>query len=365
MRQPGVDGARFAELSTQQFGMKSFSLELGGVSRLSVRGLSQQPLSVSNAILGSLSGVIVRTVLGDIDPGALGPTYMHEHLIIDSPMVEDRLPEIHLPSVNEASAELDRCREAGLGAAVDAMPGAAGRDVMRLVEVSERSSVHLIASTGLHTPRYYPDFDPAAEASEESLADLFTAEVEEGVERSEHRAGVIKLATMGDLTDRDRRVFGAGAETHRRTGAPILTHCEDGLGGMEQVDLLGGFGVVMERVALSHTDKVLDIGYHRDLLASGVNVVYDQALRQPSQQEQGTAWLVGEMIAAGHAERLMLGTDGARRSMWATLGGSPGLDWLLTAFPAALEDRGVDNEMRTRLFVTNPARFLAFEGNAQ
>ena len=61
----------------------------------------------------------------------------------------------------------------------------------------------------------------------------------------------------------------------------------------------------------------------------------------------------------------MLGTDGARRSMWATLGGSPGLDWLLTAFPAALEERGVDNEMRTRLFVTNPAQFLAFEGNAQ
>jgi phosphotriesterase-related protein len=334
---------------------------LGGRVRLSVRGLSQHPLSVSNAILGSLSGVIVRTVLGDIDPGALGPTYMHEHLIIDSPMVEDRLPEIHLPSVNEASAEVERLRQAGLGAAVDAMPGAAGRDVVRLAQVSERTGVHIVAATGLHTTRYYPDFDLAVEVSEESLAELFTAEIEDGADGAEHRTGVIKVATLGDITGRDRRVFAAAAEAHLRTGAPILTHCEAGLGGVEQVELLSDLGVALDRVALSHTDKVLDIAYHRDLLASGVNVVYDQALRQPSQEEKGTAWLLAEMIDAGHGDRLMLGTDGARRSMWATLGGSPGLDWLLTEFTTALEGRGIDRAMRSRLFVTNPARFLSFD----
>ena len=166
---------------------------------------------------------------------------------------------------------------------------------------------------------------------------------------------------MGEFTDRDLRVFTAAAEAHRRTGAPILTHCEGGLGGLEQVELLGNLGVGLDRVALSHTDKVLDSVYHRDLLATGVSLVYDQALRQPSQVTESTSWLVEEMVAAGYTGQLMLGTDGARRSMWTTLGGSPGLDWLLIGFAAALDDRGIDAELRTMLFIDNPARFLSFE----
>ena len=300
--------------------------------------------------------MIVRTVLGDIDPDTLGATYMHEHFIIDNPMVEEQLPEIHLPSVDEAVAELLQCRAAGMSAAVDAMPGAAGRDVGRLAQASERSGVHLIASTGLHTTRYYPDLDLATAISAESLADLFTAEIEEGADRTEHRAGIIKVATMGDISERDRRLFTAASETHARTGAPILTHCEAGLGGVEQVELLVDLGVAPERAALSHTDKVLDLGYHRDLLGTGVNLVYDQALRQPSQDEESTSWLVAKMVDAGYVDQIMHGTDGARRSMWATLGGSPGLEWLLTAFPAALDD-----ELRATMFVANPAKFLSFD----
>ena len=120
--------------------------------------------------------------------------------------------------------------------------------------------------------------------------------------------------------------------------------------------LLVDLGVDPGRVALSHTDKVLDDGYHRDLLGTGASVVYDQALRQPSQEETSTSSLVTDMVDAGHSDQIMLGTDGARRSMWATLGGKPGLDWLLTSFPVALDD-----ELRSTLFVANPARFLAFE----
>src|SRR3712207_7012929 len=36
-----------------------------------------------------------------------------------------------------------------------------------------------------------------------------------------------------------------------------------------------------DRVVLSHTDKVADPGYHRDLLAAGAYLVYDQGLRTP------------------------------------------------------------------------------------
>lgn len=315
--------------------------------------------------------MIIRTVLGDIDPSSLGRTYAHEHFIIDSALVAEHFAAMHLPSVDEACAELGQCRVAGLGAAIDTMPCGAGRDAVRLAEVSAVSEVHLIASTGLHTTTYYPYQDWAIHGSADDLAALFIADIEVGIDRydytgplidrTEHRAGIVKVATMGEITDRDRRLFNAAAKTLRRTGAPILTHCQGGEGGMEQIELLDRYGIPHERVVLSHTDKVADPDYHRALLESGVNLVYDQALRQPTGDENGTAALVAAMVEAGYTDQLMLGTDGARRSLWATLDGSPGLAWLLTGFAEILRRRGLDDETLLALFVTNPARFLAFE----
>jgi 5-phospho-D-xylono-1,4-lactonase len=315
---------------------------------------------------------LVRTVLGDISPEDLGVAFCHEHLIIDSPLVADRFPHIHLPSVADAIREVGICAGAGVTAMVDAMPCAAGRSAPALAEISRATGVHVIATTGLHTDRYYAGADWIHDASSKELADLFTADVEEGIDRydyrgppirrTEHRAGIVKGATLGDRPDpRERTVFEAVAATHHATGAPIITHCEEGAGGPAQVELFVSLGVPPDRVLLSHTDKRSDVGYHRELLASGVNLEYDQSLRRAPDEGRGTAWLLSEMLSEGYGSQLMLGTDGARRSLWSSLGGEPGLAWLYTGFVEVLEARGIDAAARRALFVDNPARFLAFD----
>lgn len=313
---------------------------------------------------------VARTVLGDVPAHRLGPAYLHEHLIIDSPLVQDRFPHIWLSSVDDATAEVSECADAGMGTMLDAMPCAAGRDVVKLAAVSRATGVHLIAATGLHTAKYYDGRPWTQEEDESVLADLFTADIVDGIDRhdyggpvirrTEHRAGVVKAATAEDRpTDAERRTFAAAAETVRRTGVPLLTHCEEGRGAPAQLELLRELGVPLDRVVLSHTDKVRDAGYHRELLQSGVNLEYDQALRQDPDESRGTAWLVAEAVAGGHAGQVMLGTDGARRSLWRTLGGSPGLAWLLTGFSAVLDRHGVDAATQRQLLVDNPARVLA------
>jgi 5-phospho-D-xylono-1,4-lactonase len=317
-----------------------------------------------------VTGTVVRTVLGDVAPGILGATYMHEHLIVDSPLIRDRFPEIHLWSVDAAVEEVRGCAAVGVGAMVDAMPCAAGRDVVRLAEISRTTGVHVIASTGLHTARYYEGRAWISEEPAEVLAELFRADIQEGIDRydyaapvvrrTEHRAGVLKIATQGERpTDAERRLFEAAAAAHRATGAPLLTHCEQGIGGIADVDLLRELGVPLERVVLSHTDKRSDAAYHRDLLSSGVNLEYDQALRQPAGSREGTAWLLAEMLSEGFGDHLMLGTDGARRSLWRALGGAPGLAWLASGFMEVLSSWGVDEAATRRLLVENPARVLA------
>jgi predicted metal-dependent phosphotriesterase family hydrolase len=312
---------------------------------------------------------VVRTVLGDIPAERLGVTYLHEHLIIDSPLVADRFPHIHLPSVDDAVAELRLCAGAGVGAMVDAMPCAAGRDVLKLAAISRATGIQVVAVTGLHTARYYDGHPWTSREPAAVLADLLTADITEGIDRydytgpvirrTEHRAGMIKVAALGvELSDAEGRLFDAAAEAHHRTGAPILTHCEGGLGGLAQVERLAELGVPLSRVVLSHTDKHADLGYHRELLTTGVNLEYDQALRQDPGEQRGTAWLLSAMLAEGYRDQLLLGTDGARRSLWRTLGGAPGLAWLAAGFSAVLESWGVDAGTRRTLLVDNPARVL-------
>jgi phosphotriesterase-related protein len=172
---------------------------------------------------------------------------------------------------------------------------------------------------------------------------------------------VIKVAgSAGGLSERDRRVFEAAAAAHRRTGAPILTHCEHGAGAPEQIRVLADLGVAPSSVIVSHVDKIVDRGYHRAVLATGAFGEYDQSFRSPVDAPNGTAQLIAAMAEDGLADRIVLGMDAARRRYYRVHGGAPGLAWLLDGFTAVLRTAGVDDSVRHALFVTNPARAFAF-----
>jgi len=307
---------------------------------------------------------VVRTVLGDVPSSDLGVCYSHEHLVIDGGVAKIINPEISLQSVEDAVAELGPCVVAGVAAVVDAMPADCGRNVEKLAEISRRGGVHVVATTGLHHARYYGERHWSELLDPSAMADLFVAEVEEGIDahdlngpvlrRTVHRAGLVKVAGSTDgPSARDRRCFEAAALTVQRVGTALMTHCEGGTGGVEQLQLLDDLGVRLERVILSHTDKVVDRGYHRELLSTGAFLVYDQGIRSP----EGTARLVGWMVEDGYDAQLLLGTDGARRSLWSALGGAPGLAALRTDLGKRLSDELGDTVM-DRIWRTNPAAAL-------
>jgi phosphotriesterase-related protein len=307
---------------------------------------------------------VIRTVLGDVDSAALGVCFAHEHLVIDGGVAKIINPEISLQSADDAVAELALCVATGVGAVVDAMPADAGRNVEKLAEISRRSGVHVVAATGLHHARYYGERHWGELLEPAIMAELFVADIAEGIDahdlngpvvrRTGHQAGLVKVAgSAGGVAGRDRRVFEAAAITAQRTGVPVMTHCEGGTGGVDQLGVLSSFGVPLDRVILSHTDKVADRGYHRELLGSGAYVVYDQGIRTPDQ----TARLVGWMVDDGFADRLLLGTDGARRSLWRVLGGQPGLAALRTDLGEQLAT-SLGPDLLRRIWVDNPAAAL-------
>lgn len=297
----------------------------------------------------------IRTVLGDIE-GFDGIAYMHEHLIIDSPMIADRFPHIHLHDVDAAVEEVSNCREAGAGLMLDAMPMSAGRDVVRLAMISRRTGVAIVAATGLHHDRYYGDLHWTNRVRVDELTELFVADLVEGVDvfdytspivrRTPHRAGVIKFAGAGEhLDSRDLRNLEAAAMASVATGAPVITHCEGGVGGEAQVEYLVDRGVPASSIILSHVDKAHDLPYLENLAQSGAVLELDQSLREYGKGlESMTVKAVMALIEGGHVERIVLGTDGARRTLWTSLGGEPGLAWLGSTLPVVLRRAGATED---------------------
>src|SRR5258706_9968349 len=154
-------------------------------------------------------------------------------------------PDFRLDDVALMAAELAPAVSLGLRSVVDAMPADAGGNVRKLAEIARRAGVQAIASTGLHHARYYAPGHWSERASETELADLFVADVTEGIDerdyggpivrRTEHRAGTIKGArSEGSPSVRHQPAFAPAADAHLRTGGPILTHCENGTGAPGQ-----------------------------------------------------------------------------------------------------------------------------------
>ncbi len=319
----------------------------------------------------ALVAPFVRTVLGDIPSADLGVTYAHEHLVIDGGRMVELSPDFRLDDVDQAVKEVGSAVRLGLRSVIDAMPCDMGRNVVKLAEISQRSQLHVVASTGLHLEELYAQDHWSQVLTVDELAERFISDIVRGIDandyhaltvvRTPHRAGVIKIAgNGGTLSRRDVRVFEAAAAAHRATGVPILTHCTDGTAALEQVRLLTRAAVPAAAVTLSHTDKLVDRGYHREILATGVSVEYDQAFRWPPEGDNGTLALLGWMLEDGFGGQLMLGLDAARQGYWSAYGGRPGMAFLLGEFSAMMDAAGIMAEARHRIFVDNPARAFAF-----
>jgi phosphotriesterase-related protein len=312
----------------------------------------------------------VRTVLGDLEPADIGMTYAHEHLIIDGGRPVELSADFLLADVDRLGQELDDAHAAGLRTAVDMMPIECGRNPTKLAELSRRTSVHLVAATGLHHERFYGPSHWSLTATADELAERFVADIVDGIDaddgrgpvvrRTAHRAGVVKVAgSDGGPSARDLLAFHGAALAHRQTGAPVHTHCEGGTGALEQLRVLTDAGVAAEHVSLSHVDKLVDRAYHREIVAGGAFVVYDQAFRW-ADRPNGTLQLLEWAAEDGHLDHVMLGMDAARQGYYRAFGGAPGLAYLLRDFCVAMDARGLDAGIRHRLFVDNPARAFAF-----
>jgi phosphotriesterase-related protein len=293
--------------------------------------------------------VAIRTVLGDIDPGLLGPCDAHEHLFLDTPAQ----PGEEFLDRGKAVEEARMLHAAGAAAVVDWTPIGLGRDLDGLERVARETGLHVIAATGLHRDAHYVADDPLRAAGVDELAARFVAELRD-------RCGVVKAgASYHHLTPFEEKAFAAAAVAHAETGAPVCVHTQHGTMGLALVERLDRLGVPPSAVVLAHVDRNPDAGEHAETASTGASLQLDGPGRAKYWPDSTILRLIADLAGAGHADRLLLGGDTGRRGMLRAYGGGPGMDYVFARFKPRLE-RELGTELADRIFVANPARAFAW-----
>lgn len=103
------------------------------------------------------------------------------------------------------------------------------------------------------------------------LVSLFAHDIEEGIEGTTIRTGILKCATdEPGVTPDVERVLRAVARAHLRTGVPISTHTHaPSRRGLDQQLIFRQEGVDLSRVVIGHCNESTDLGYLERLIDAG------------------------------------------------------------------------------------------------
>lgn len=326
--------------------------------------------------------MMVQTVTGPIPVESLGRTLMHEHLFIAFEGAQyDPLAVLDRPAfIAEAVLRLKQLRtEHGVRSFVDPCPIELGRDAGMMAEISEKSGMNIICTTGFYFEAMgLPIYWRARTVQE--IADLYIREITHGIGTTGIKAGAIKVATGApDITELEKKFLAAACIAQKATGVPIITHTQDGVGGPEQQKLFADGGVEARRCLIGHCCGNADPAYHQRVVDGGSYIGFDRVGIIRLQPDEIRADNLAKLVKSGHAGQIMMSQDRhcgwlgkfprqiapdeqARMDALRAQGKwPPPYTYLFTDFLPMLHERGVNQAEIAAILEDNPRRFFAGE----
>lgn len=285
-----------------------------------------------------------------------GYTYAHEHLHIDlSPFKQDI--DCRLDCYALLVDEMKTLVSKGVLNLVEVTNRYMGRNPQFMLDLMQESGINILASTGYYQQEFYPPH--VAQRSAQQLAQEMIDEIEQGIDGTELRASVIAEigSSEGTITPTEEKVFHAAALAHLATGKPISTHTSFSTMGLEQLQLLTGYGVAAEHIVIGHCDlrdqwetllRILDTGALIQFDTIGKNNYY------PDEKRVATLLALAQRGLSG---QIMLSMDITRRSHLAANQG-PGFSYLIDTFIPMLLQAGIHQRDIDLMLRDNPNTFF-------
>ena len=320
----------------------------------------------------------INTVLGQISSDKVGKTLMHEHFVFGYPGWQGDVtigPFNRKAAIQAGISMAEKVKSHGVKTVVDATPNECGRDPLILKEISEKTGINIVCSSGYYfegegAPAYFKFRSALGNVSAE-LYEMFKKEVTEGIADTGIKPGVFKLASSRDaITDYEMMFFKAAAKVSKEENIPIITHTQEGKQGPKQADVLISEGADPKRIMIGHIEGNTDIEYLLSVLEKGVYIGFDrfgiQGLVGAPFDTRREACLIG-LIGIGYANQIMLSHDVVNYWLGRPLVlPAPAMKLMAKWHPThifddiipVLQKAGVTNEQINTLLVENPRKFF-------
>ena len=218
----------------------------------------------------------VNSALGPIDTKDIGYALMHEHILAADWSMRIAFKDwiIYDEFIELAVREVNKAKKNGIKTIVDGTPINLGRDILALRDVAAKTGVHIIASTGF----YSDETMMLGTKSEKTFVKLMLREIEVGMQGTDTKAGIIKVATdqLG-VTELNRKFLKAAALANKETGIPIYTHTAvNSKVGLDQQDVFEDEGIDLSNVVIGHCGDCNDFEYMEKLMKRGSYIGLDR-----------------------------------------------------------------------------------------
>ena len=325
-------------------------------------------LTLSAAALAAPASVpsirSIPTATGEITPDQMGITSVHEHIALrrdGSAMQREK-------GMAFAIRELKRAKELGLRTIVDVGPT---DDVAGIQEVSLATGVNVVCCTG-----FYVLQAEQQSLKTEDFENHMLKEIEQGVQGTRIRPGVIKIATKGlPITPAEKNLFIAAARVQKRYHLPICTHAVSGCA--EQQQILEAAGADLRHCYFSHVEATFgwsgrtveqEIDYLQGVVAKGSTLSFNNFGNWNHTKAKDLARIIQELARRGHDDRMVATMDvtwsfqdGNLKVLWEDT--NPGgkdrtYAYLLEKAVPWMQANGITKASTDKLIAANPRRIF-------
>ena len=254
---------------------------------------------------------MIQTVTQKISKADIsGTTLIHEHIQCVSNDMLHAFGNRWLDRAEVISRALevleDMKKGYGLDLLVDGTPIDLGRDSGILKELSERSGIKIVASSGLY---YFPSMITMGN-SEKDIAEWFTEELISGIDNTAVKPGILKCATECNvITEENEKRIGALGRVQEKTGLPLYLHTlHRGSTARDALRILEERGADAEKIIIGHFDDVCEYDYVCEFIKRGCFVSFDRR-HYTAEYTENVAKMLIRLHDGGYGNKILISND--------------------------------------------------------
>jgi phosphotriesterase-related protein len=189
-----------------------------------------------------------------------------------------------------------------LNAFIDCTPVNIGRDIELLKEVSQKSGVNIICSTGF----YYTEEPVLYNSSAELIAEYIIKDAEN------INAGIIKCAVQNEtISEFNKKLLIASALAQKMLSLPIVLHTNaNNKNGLKALEILLSEGVKPQAITVGHLSDTEDLEYIKQIAKIGCFIGFDRLYDNSSEEYiSKKIEAIAELCNAGYEDKILLSHD--------------------------------------------------------